>query len=287
MRFRSLVLSIAATVLLLSAPALAATPADPGGDVAAVALPARPAILPPETAFQVVRLQGQGVRGAGFMDYTDDACTVCDGKIIIGLSPSAPYRIAGSPDACGVPYQKATRAYAYPITASARGTYWNPGRPVSLRGSTPVVSVRVLKGSSGTVEVACGNATDLTDQTGHPLADARTVVAVFRGPSRHGIAFAIAQPDGRAKVSAVFAEIPGTGPVRLRSTTGPCSMTGAAAFTRALDVSARHTAARTETVDLNETLTVANLGSMQLGAARTPFTRVACRNVVQAATFGG
>jgi hypothetical protein len=64
-------------------------------------------------------------------------------------------------------------------------------------------------------------------------------------------------------------------------------MTGAAAFTRALDVSARHTAARTETVDLNETLTVANLGSMQLGAARTPFTRVACRNVVQAATFGG
>lgn len=285
MRVRSLVLAVAAALLVLSAPALAAGPVLPTARAAAGATSVLPAIPLPDTAFQVVRLQGPGVRGAGFMDYTDDACSVCDGKIIIGLSPNAAYRIAGSPDACGIPYQKATRAYAYGFTASARGTYWNPGRQVTLRGSTPVVSVRVLKGSSGTAEAACGNAIDLTDQTGHPLSDARTIIAVFRGSSRHGIAFAIEQPDGRAQLTAVFADVPGEGPLRLRATTGPCSMTGAAAFTRVLEVSARHTAARTETVDKDETLTVADLGSMQLGAPKAPFTRVACRTVVQAATF--
>lgn len=61
------------------------------------------------------------------MDHTDDACSECDGRIVIGLAPNASYRIAASPDACGTPYQPATRVYAYGFTSSARGTYWNPG----------------------------------------------------------------------------------------------------------------------------------------------------------------
>lgn len=284
MRIRSLVPAIVATLLAIAAPMLAGEPATALADPS---VPARtgPAILPVETAFQVVRLSGPGVRGAGFMDYTDDACSLCDGKIVVGLSPNATYRIAGSPDACGVPYQKATRAYAYRFIASPRGTYWNPARQVTLRGSTPVVSVRVLKGASGSVEAACGDVIDLTDQTGHPQADARTAVALFTARDHHGIAFAIDVPDGRARLTAVFADVPGDGPLRLRATTGPCSMTGGTIFTRALDVSARHTVSRTETVDNDETITVAAIGSMQLGGPKTPFTRIRCRTVLQAATI--
>lgn len=276
MRVRTLVLAVGAALVVSSAPMAAATPAS---------VPARPTILPPETAWQLVTLRGPGVRGAGFMDYTDDDCMLCDGKIVIGLSPKATYRIAASPDVCGVPYQKATRVYAYSFTASARGTYWNPGRSVTLRGSAPVASVRVLKGSTGTTEVACGDAVDLTDQTGHPAGIARAVLARFDGSDRRGIAFAIARGDGSADLTAVFADVPGDGPLRLRVTTGPCSMTGGIGFSRALTVNARHTAARTETVDLNESLTVADLGSMQLGAASSPFTRIRCRTVVELATI--
>lgn len=269
MRIRSLLLAVVAALLVSSVPALAI----------------RPAIGPPDAVYQVSALRGPGVRGAGFMDYTDDACSFCDGKVIAGLTPKAAYRIAGSPDACGVPFVKATRNYSYAITASARGTYFNPGRSVTLRNSSRIASVRVLKGTSGTAEIACGDMIDLTDQTGHPLADDPAMVAVFDGADRKGIVFGIEQPGPATALTAVFVEVPGDGPLRLRATTGTCSMTGAAAFTRALDVTRRHTAARTETVDNNESLSVADLGAIQLGAAAAPFTRVACRSVIRAATI--
>lgn len=271
MRIRSLLVAVAAALLVSSVPAVAA----------------RPTIGPPTVAYQVSELRGPGVRGAGFMDYTDDDCISCDLKVIAGLAPNAAYRVAGSPDACGVPFVKATRIYSYPITASARGTYWSRGRSVTLRSSTRIASVRVLKGTAGTAEAACGITIDLTDQTGHPLADDPAMLAIFDGAHRKGIIFGVEQPGPATALTAVFVDIPGDGPLRLRATTGTCSMTGVAAFTRALDVTRRHTAARTETVDNNETLSVADLGAIQLGAASAPFTRVACRSVIRAATIQG
>ena len=58
MRIRSLLLAVVAALLVSSVPALAI----------------RPAIGPPDAVYQVSALRGPGVRGAGFMDYTDDAC---------------------------------------------------------------------------------------------------------------------------------------------------------------------------------------------------------------------
>ena len=101
MRIRPAVLAVATVLSLLVAPAFAVAAAGPSA--------VGPAIGPPEPSHQIDTPRGPGVRSAGFMDYTDDACTVCDGRIIIGLTPGASYRVAGSPEPCGVAFQKATR----------------------------------------------------------------------------------------------------------------------------------------------------------------------------------
>lgn len=279
MRVRPAVLAIFTATILSVAPAAATTSA--GGAATG------PAIGPPEPSHQVDAPRGPGVRSAGFMDYTDDACSVCDGRIVIGLAPGGAYRIAAMPDVCGVPFEKPRRVFSYPITADGRGTYWSPGRAVTLRGLVLPRSVRILKGTSGTTEVACGNTTDLTDELEHPFAGEPVAVGRFTGPDRHGLVIAVGLLKERTSITTVLADIPGGGPIRVRGTDRPCgSGSGEVTLSVApLAVSARRTAGRTETVDNNETITIHATRSVRLGGPSSPFTQVRCRDAVTLATI--
>ena len=225
------------------------------------------------------------------MDYTDDACSVCDGRIIVGLEPGATYRVAAMPEVCGAPLVLADRVFSYAVKADAQGTSWNPRRAVTFRGSALPRSIHILKGRHGTTEVACGDSVDLTDQVEHPFAGRPVSVARFTGAERRGLVIAVALPLDRARITTVLANIPGRGQIRVRGTDRGCGVgAGAGAVTLtipALAVNARHTASRTETVDNNETISVGSNRSMRLGASTSRFAQVRCVNAIGLVTIEG